>query len=416
VDNVTHTLAGLAIAHAALYLRAGRTPSGATRPLQLATLLTSALANNAPDLDFLYVGITPGKLGYLLHHRGHTHTLLAAAPLALLSLGAGVLLARLLGQRPSRAELRFLLGVALLGGVLHVAADFLNNYGVHPFWPLDNRWFYGDAVFIIEPWLMLTLAGICLGASTRNLARSLLVLPIAGLLVVVWRQTGGSAPLVPLPLAWLLTLGSLAWLAWMRWAAPSWRRWSGALVLLGGFGAQLLTRQQARAQLEQTLSAMSFTQAGLVSTPFPGNPLCWSMLAVGEHAGEYIVRQASVAALPALLPVSACRWPQPSTTAPLSPPRALPAEPGQAVAWGREFRAPLGRLRSLAQQDCVAHAFLRFARVPFWIAEGERVQLLGDLRYDRDEENEFAELQLEPGAPCPRFTPPWRQPLPLLGG
>ena len=86
-------LAGLAVAHAALYLRAGRTSSVSSRPLQLATLLTSALANNAPDLDFLYSGITPGKLGYLLHHRGHTHTLLATVPLALLALGCGVLLA-----------------------------------------------------------------------------------------------------------------------------------------------------------------------------------------------------------------------------------------------------------------------------------------------------------------------------------
>ena len=91
-------------------------------------------------------------------------------------------------------------------------------------------------------------------------------------------------------------------------------------------------------------------------------------------------------------------------------------EPSAAVAWGREFRAPLGRLRELAREDCVARAFLRFARVPFWIVRDERVQLLGDLRYDRSDENEFAELRLTPGAPCPRFEPPWQPPLPLLGG
>ncbi len=413
MDNVTHTLAGLAVAHAALYLRAGRTPAPATRPLQLATLLTSALANNAPDLDFIYSGITAGKLGYLLHHRGHTHTLLAVAPLGLLALGSGVLLARLLGQRLSRSELRFLLGVALFGGVLHVALDFLNNYGVHPFWPLDNHWYYGDAVFIIEPWLMLTLAGVCLGASTRAVARGLLAFIAAALLLLVWQQSGAGG-LVPLPLAWLLTLSAAAWLAWMRWAAPAWRRWSGALMLLGGFGLQVATRQLARAELQGALgSSPGFELATLVSTPFPANPLCWSMLAAGQQGDGYVVQQATVAALPALLPVSACRWPTPATSAPLQP-TTLPEEAGSAVTWGRELRAPLQRLRELAREDCVARAFLRFARVPFWIEKGERVRLIGDLRYDRSEENEFAELALSADAPCPRFEPPWRPPLPLL--
>ena len=45
----------------------------------------------------------------------------------------------------------------------HVALDLLNNYGVRLLMPFSNRWFYGDAVFIIDPWLWLTLgAGIWL--------------------------------------------------------------------------------------------------------------------------------------------------------------------------------------------------------------------------------------------------------------
>jgi len=40
---------------------------------------------------------------------------------------------------------------------LHIAFDAFNNYGVHPFAPFEDRWFYGDAVFIIDPWLWLTL-------------------------------------------------------------------------------------------------------------------------------------------------------------------------------------------------------------------------------------------------------------------
>ena len=40
---------------------------------------------------------------------------------------------------------------ALLGTLLHLSMDALNSYGVHLFWPFENRWFYGDSVFIVEP-------------------------------------------------------------------------------------------------------------------------------------------------------------------------------------------------------------------------------------------------------------------------
>jgi hypothetical protein len=237
------------------------------------------------------------------------------------------------------------------------------------------------------------------------------------LLLLVWGQTRGPGAMMPLPLAWLLTLSSLLWLSWMRWAAPAWRRWSGGLALLLVLLTQLGTRQQARARLELALSAeVGFELTSLVSTPFPANPLCWSMLAVGQRGGEYIVRQAMVASLPALLQVDACRWPSTTTTAPLEPARSSLAQRDATLAWGREFRAPLADLRELAQKDCVARAFLRFARVPFWVAHGAHARLIGDLRYDRSDENEFAELRLEPGAPCPRFEPPWQPPLPLLDG
>jgi len=91
---------------------------------------------------------------------------------------------------------------------------------------------------------------------------------------------------------------------------------------------------------------------------------------------------------------------------------SLPARAG--LAWGLEFRAPLAELQALAGEDCVARAFLRFARVPFWLHAGTRTQLIGDERFDRSAAIEFAELPLEPGAQCPRFVPPWRPPLRLL--
>ena len=52
---------------------------------------------------------------------------------------------------PSAADVRVLIVLAVLAPLLHLALDFTNSYGVHPFWPVDNHWYYGDAVFIVEP-------------------------------------------------------------------------------------------------------------------------------------------------------------------------------------------------------------------------------------------------------------------------
>jgi inner membrane protein len=52
----------------------------------------------------------------------------------------------------------------------HVFLDYLNTYGVRLLSPLDWRWFYGDAVFIVDPVLWLALgAGVWLSRRRRSL-------------------------------------------------------------------------------------------------------------------------------------------------------------------------------------------------------------------------------------------------------
>ena len=72
MDNLTHTLAGLLLAEAAVQARSRHGEPSA--PFRTAAYLSSAFVNNAPDLDFVYAGITERPFGYLLHHRGHSHT------------------------------------------------------------------------------------------------------------------------------------------------------------------------------------------------------------------------------------------------------------------------------------------------------------------------------------------------------
>jgi inner membrane protein len=78
--------------------------------------------------------------------------------------------------------------------------------------------------------------------------------------------------------------------------------------------------------------------------------------------------------------------------------------------WRGELRMRRAELAALALRHCEVAAFLRFARVPF-ILRRERALVVGDLRYDREPQLGFAELELdEPPHACPRAVPPWLPP------
>src|SRR5512138_3918206 len=85
MDNITHTIVGTLIGEAAARVApAGRSTLPATTRRNMCVTL-AAIGSNLPDTDLLY-SFFGGKLNYLLHHRGHTHTILIA-----LLLGAAVL-------------------------------------------------------------------------------------------------------------------------------------------------------------------------------------------------------------------------------------------------------------------------------------------------------------------------------------
>jgi inner membrane protein len=410
VDNFTHSLAGLIMGDAALAMRRrwGASASLHGSPhYRTAALTTAVLANNAPDLDFVYVGITGGRLGYLLHHRGHTHTLAALLPLALLGLAFVWFGFRLRKPGLARGDLLQLLLIGLLGGVLHLLMDYGNNYGVHPFWPFHDAWFYGDAIFIVDPWLIIILSGMALSISTSRLLRGALLAGLLALLGVAWGVVGTG-------LASLLTAFALVWVAGL-WRATPHSRWlvgGGAIATL--WIVLLGTRHVARASVREALeqSVVELPLAGLVSTPAPGNPLCWSLLAVQVSNGQYVVRQALASGWPGLFAATDCRSMNEGQTAPLRPSSlGDTAVARDRLVWGGEFRAPRAELAWAREQSCVARAFLRFARVPFWIWEHDRASLIGDLRFDRSSALEFAELVLVPDSPCPRHEPPWTPPL-----
>lgn len=143
MDNLCHTLVGAALAEAGLKRR---TPRG------MATLLIAA---NLPDLDAIAAFTEQG----LAIRRGLTHGLPALVVLPLLLAGAMILWDRWRRRSGPAVVPSQLFLLALFGVWTHPALDWMNTYGMRWLMPMDGTWFYGDALFIVDPWLLLLLGG-----------------------------------------------------------------------------------------------------------------------------------------------------------------------------------------------------------------------------------------------------------------
>jgi inner membrane protein len=404
MDNVTHALAGMLLADATVE---ALTPRG-SRPdpaFRNRARWASAIANNLPDLDFLYRGITPGRVGYLLHHRGHTHTFLVGMALGL---GSFLVLRRVWHSRSlGPRELRTLLALSLVGPLVHMAMDFSNNYGVHPLWPLYDGWFYGDFIFIVEPlYFIATVPALALASQSRAGKMLLGAIVLVGLgLAWVTRFAGvGTAS--------MLTTAALAVAGLTYLLRPRARTWFAvglsACVTLAFFGASRVARARVVEAAAAPGNAGPIRVLDASLTPAPSNPFCWSVMAAGLRRDRYELLVATVSVAPQLFPAEDCELEPTGHSLTLSLPNV---KPSASVRWDGEWSRPVAALRALWRDDCEARAYLRWARLPFWFREGKDGLFLGDLRYDRSPDLDFAELrETIPPASCPRFVPPWIPP------
>jgi inner membrane protein len=125
---------------------------------------------NFPDVDALaYLG---GPLADLEWRRGWTHGVLAVLVLPFLLTAALLLVARLRashrGTSVSPVKPRELLLLSAIAVVSHPILDTLNTYGVRWLMPFSGQWFYGDVLFIVDPWLWLMLGGGLLWARMQR--------------------------------------------------------------------------------------------------------------------------------------------------------------------------------------------------------------------------------------------------------
>ncbi len=152
-------MVGAALARSGL---ARRTALGAT------ALVVGA---NLPDIDAL--AYFAGPAADLEWRRGWTHGILAVALLPFI-LTIALLLVHWLSRWQRRwsssapmsaGQLLLLSCIAVLS---HPILDTLNTYGVRWLMPLSAEWFYGDTLFIIDPWVWLALTVGVLSSVRRH--------------------------------------------------------------------------------------------------------------------------------------------------------------------------------------------------------------------------------------------------------
>src|SRR5580765_6509721 len=159
MDNLTHSLVGLTIAKA-----------GLERLSPYATTVCVVSANIA-DADFAYL-VFGDSWTWLNHHRGITHSIVGTVAIGLLIPMLACAIERLVGvisHRRSRIRFGGLLMASMIAAATHPFLDWTNNYGIRPLLPWSGQWFYGDLVYIVDPyiWLLLGATAFLLISQTK---------------------------------------------------------------------------------------------------------------------------------------------------------------------------------------------------------------------------------------------------------
>ena len=153
VDNLCHSLVGAALSGAGMRRRTG-----------LATV-TMVIGANLPDVDVLVYAFGGGTTG-LAFRRGWTHGILAMVVLPFLLAAIMTRVGRAMQARRERRgrptlgppiQPRQLLLISAIAIWTHPLFDLLNTYGVRLLMPFSSRWFYGDTLFIVDPWVWIAL-------------------------------------------------------------------------------------------------------------------------------------------------------------------------------------------------------------------------------------------------------------------
>ncbi|MEP6635867.1 MAG: metal-dependent hydrolase [Acidobacteriota bacterium] len=283
MDNLTHSLAGLAAAKAGL------------ERLSPGTTALCILAANAPDADVVVL-LFSDRWAFLKYHRGITHSIVGTLVLALLLPVIFHFLdrfiARLRGRQPT-TRLKGLLVASVLVTATHPVMDWTNNYGVRLLLPWSSQWFYGDLVFIIDPfiWLVLGGAGFLLTSRSKwQIGLWLLPTLVVTYLVLIVSPERGVTNAFLLRAVWIVGLTALVISARLRVA----ERWEHriavaalALVVLywGGLAfMHFLALRETRLAAAAIASQNGESVIDLAAMPTLANPFQWQSVVETERA------------------------------------------------------------------------------------------------------------------------------------
>ena len=263
MDPIAHTLTGGALAAAGLKR---------VTPLATAALLIGA---NAPDIDV--VTHFAGDYASLAHRRGWTHGILALAAWPFVVTGGLLAFDRWRRRsRPhaERARAGPLLAVAALALLTHPTLDWLNNYGMRWLMPFDGRWFYGDALFIVDPWVWLALGGVLFLAYSARPAS-----------MAAW----GLFALLASALVFVTDVPAAARVVWTAGVAAF------AAARIAGVAARARPRAVERA----AAAALLLVAAYMSSSVLANLPARAEVRAALEHAGIERVKDVMIGPIPA---------------------------------------------------------------------------------------------------------------------
>jgi inner membrane protein len=362
MDNLTHSLIGLAAAKAGLE----KLSPGAT------TLCV--LAANAPDADV--ITLIFGRWVFLHHHRGITHSIVGTFALAIalpLVFYLGDRIIARVRKRESQLRLKGLLLASILATATHPLMDWTNNYGVRPLLPWNPKWFYGDFVFIIDPFLWIVLGGAAflLTSKTRKQIAVWIVIALVPSYLVLVGPAGPSRLVYEfaLRLIWIVALIVLVTLYRRKFGGRRGERIAIAALLtatiyLGGLAAaHAVALHKAKAQANNLAASKAERVIQVAAMPTVANPTQWVCVMETDRA-TYKFKLSLF---------------------------ARTADESRAVAESNVIRyeKPAGataEAMSEAERDARAKIFLDFARFPVVSVAGEdcitqTLVQFADLRY-----------------------------------
>ncbi len=401
MDNITHSLVGYLVARSLPKPDVEKFPK-----YESAVLWTALIASNLPDFDFLIqIFNTNNPMQYLLHHRGYTHTFLLTLPLGLIAARAAVLISGT--KAKAQSALWRLSGVGVLCVLLHIGGDYCNNYGVHPFSPFYNRWYYGDFLFILEPFIWLTLLPFVFFSVKTKSVRTVSVILCALILGIVWSRQFNALPVALVVTIWFGLVSLSHFFAPRVGVRP--RNsviipWTGfAIVFFSFFFGSNQSKNRLIELFQDENRILKREQISL--SPSPANPFCWSFIITGieeisdrTHRGKFYVAKAGAISLwPAFAPPTNCYL---RTKKSLSFADSEIDHPiSNQIHWVGAMIRPLDDFLRLEKKYCRFGEFLKFSRVPGWF-EQSGTWYVTDLRFDGAQRKGFFTFTLNGNDLC----------------